>query len=661
MISAHPESPLKKGGFAAAEKSRATGGAIFATLPNMQIVLATCHVRPSAQAIPLAAGCLAASLPPALRRACRLLDLFPARTEAEQLDAIVALHPDLVAFPCYAWNRTRIVALARRLRRSLPQIKLVVGGPEAGATADILLADDTFDAVVRGEGENSFPALVAALARGGDLAAIPGISRRDDQAVRHNSPAPAVDLATAVSPWLSGILTPPRAGGVLWETSRGCPFACDFCYDGRGERGVRPVPPARLTAELDLFVKAGVSQLWVLDSTFNYPAERGKALLRLLAERAPHLHVHLEAKADFLDRETARLLGKIPCSLQIGLQSARPEVLRNIHRSHDPSAFARQIGYLAEAGVAYGFDLIYGLPGDNHRGFCESLAGALRLGPNQLDLFPLALLPGTALAARRAEFALDADPAPPYEVRGSRSYSAADLAASRRLAAATDLFYNRGRAVPFFEPLLALCGDEAIPFLEGFAALVEGRGQLFGDDWSAERILPLQRDYVAERLARRGQRQHRKVIDDLIVYNYHYAETLLAPELPVPRSVTCDLWQRPWRCAPQLRLLDFSCDPEELLAAGRDLPRRLARLRPRPTTRLLLRRGNTVISEAIAPELARLLRGSDGRQTPASLWGGRTGDKRLGEILAFAVREGLLLPAAPGTSGDVRRDQRQKR
>ncbi|PLY07763.1 MAG: hypothetical protein C0624_03335 [Desulfuromonas sp.] len=100
----------------------------------MKIVLATLHVRPSAQAVPLAAGCLAAALPEAQRRNCKLLDLFPEQDPDTWLEQLLENDPDLIAFPLYSWNRLPILDLARRLRQIRPAILLVAGGPEASAT-----------------------------------------------------------------------------------------------------------------------------------------------------------------------------------------------------------------------------------------------------------------------------------------------------------------------------------------------------------------------------------------------------------------------------------------------------------------------------------------------------------------------------------------------
>ncbi|WP_432823483.1 B12-binding domain-containing radical SAM protein, partial [Trichloromonas sp.] len=499
----------------------------------MRIVLPTLHVRRSAQAVPLAAGCLKAALPEPLRAQAQLLDLFPEQSDQSMLQAILASEPKLVAFSLYVWNRRRVCGLARQLRSARPAIKLVAGGPEVFADSQAVLSEGGFDGVILGEGEETFAELALRLARGAELEPSAGLVLAEQGgAGEAPSPSPAPDLGRLPSPWLEGAVAPTDAGGVLWETSRGCPFNCTFCFDGRGSRGTRLLPLARLEKELELFVRRQVSQVWVLDSTFNHPPERGKKLLKLLARKAPHIHFHLEAKADFLDRETARLLAKLSCSVQIGLQSARPEVLRKIHRSLDPEQFAQKIQLLAREGVTYGLDLIYGLPGDDFSGFCRSLNYAFGLAPNHIDIFPLAVLPGTVLHREAADHGLRAQLEPPYEILESATMSAADLDACRLLAASADLFYNTGRAVAFFAALLKVAGCDAVSFLRGFAAWllaeqkVSHEALLASERWMPAEALPLQEAYVAFLFKKQKQADLLPAAQDLLRYHFHYAETL---------------------------------------------------------------------------------------------------------------------------------------
>lgn len=621
----------------------------------MIIVLPTLHVRPSAQAVPLAAGCLAAALPESLRQGVRLLDLFPGTSAAAMQQQILALNPQLVAFPLYLWNRTLILELCRSLRRARPGLLLAAGGPEAAADPPGVLVEGELDLVIRGEGELTFAELVTRLTAGQPYEDVAGLSWRSGQGFAASAERCAVsDLDQLPSPWLSGLLQPTAQGGVLWETSRGCPFHCDFCYDSRGSRGVRLLGEERLTAELKWFVRQGVRQVWVLDSTFNYPPERGKALLRLIARHAPEIHFHLEAKADFLDRETARLLGRLACSVQVGLQSADPKVLKHIHRQHDPQQFASRIHQLAAEGVTYGIDLIYGLPGDNHAGFCRSVNAALELQPNHLDLFPLALLPGTPLHQQRERFGLQAQASPPYLIEQSASYSAADLAASKALASATDLFYNAGRAVAFFPALLKAANMEPAQLLTAFADWALTQSQVTPERlsdptaWSPAELLGLQAGFTRQLLKSRGRPDLEAAALDLIHYHFHYAETLLGEEtLPAAAKQLRNrpLWTTPWRLGPGVRLVSFRYEILDLLEMAEvNLEQFASLFRPVGSTAIFLRRGNEVFCESLEEDFLKLLQGSQGERSPAEIFGGSIGRVEGEEIVEFALAEGFLWP-----------------
>ncbi len=619
----------------------------------MKIVLPTLHVRRSPQAVPLAAACLAAALPAPLRDQATLLDFFPPAAEEEMLEEILACRPDLVAFPLYVWNRTALLALARRLRRELPALRLVAGGPEATADPAGVLAEGALDGVVRGEGEIAFARLAEQLSRGEEPSGLPGLSWQTPRGMVAGPDSPPAEPEELPSPWLSGVLAPAAGGGVLWETSRGCPFGCDFCYEAKGSRVGRHLPAARLEAELELFVRSQVSQIWILDPTFNFPPERGKELLRLLAARAPHIHIHLEAKADFLDRDAVRLLNRLHCSVQLGYQSGRPEVLRLLHRSHDPELFARKVHLLNAEGVTFGLDLIYGLPGDDYAGFCTSLDTALAFTPNSIDLFPLAVLPGTPLYRRSQEFGLRAQAVPPYQILESATYSAADLARSRRLAAAADLFYNIGRAVAVFPALLRATGRKPATFLEGFADWVtESAGiaeekLLQPESWRPRDILPLQEGYTERLLRAAGRADLLPAASDLLRYHYHYAETLLGEETVPPGEALTrrDLWDTPWRLAPQTRLVPFTYEVLDLQETGDvDLEELAAMFRPVGSVALFLRRGEQVFCESLEETFLRLLQGSDGQRTPREIFAGSVSRREGEEIVEFAVSEGFLLP-----------------
>ncbi len=618
----------------------------------MKIVLPTLHVRRSRQVTPLAAACLAAMVHARKDCRCRLLDFFPGDPVEKICHAILKPSPQLVVIPLYTWNRRTMLAVSRALKLQAPSLTIIAGGPEATAATAAVIAEGNLDGVIRGEGEETFGELVEMLLRDRRLSLIPGLSLpRDEHVVDGPDRLPA-DPAALPSPWLSGVLTPPAGGGVLWEVARGCRFDCSYCLDSLGYRNVSKLPEERLAAELALFSEAGVSQIWALDSTFNFPPERGKRLLQLLAGHAPEIHVHLEAKADYLDEEMIQMMALIPCSVQIGLQSFHPQVLRAIHRSLDIDSCVDKIQQMAEAGITYGFDLIYGLPTDDLDGFRSSLDSALSLRPNQVDLFPLAILPGTALHAQRADFGLVAAPSPPYEIERSATWTPDMLEKARLLAAATDLFYNLGRAVGFFTPLTELTGKTPVEFLEGFAdwmLLHQGvyRSVLLDSEcWLPEEILPMQEGYVQHLLLQAHREPVLQAALDLIRYHFHYAETLLGEEVtPSDDFDNGAPWERTWKRSPHVRLVPFSYEILDLMEMDEiDLQEFSELFRPVGSVALFCRRGGEVLCESLEEDLLTLLRSCDGRQTPEAIYSGSVSRKAGEEMIRFAAAEGFIVP-----------------
>jgi hypothetical protein len=617
----------------------------------MKIVLPTLHVRRSPQAVPLAAANLVATLVNCIDSDCELLDFFPDNSAEEISLIILSCKPDMVAIPLYSWNRQTMLDVSLRLKQKNPSIILIAGGPEATADPDGVIQQGKVDAVIQGEGEITFREVIELFSKSGQLTLLPGLSLSTDSGIQHGPKRPFADPEELPSPWLTGVLRAEQ--GVLWEVARGCPFQCSYCFDGLGSTTVRTIPTARLAAELDLFSAAGVDQLWVLDSSFNVPTRRGKELLSLLAGRAPDIHVHLEAKIEHLDSELIQMTALLPCSIQVGLQSTQPQVLRAIHRPLNIELYTRQLRELSEAGVTFGIDLIFGLPLDDLSGFRDSLTIALSFRPNHIDLFPLAVLPGTKLFDQKAEYGIIAETCAPYRILSSDSWSTADLDRAYELAAAADLFYNLGRAVGFFEVLLQTTGLEPVQFLEKFANWMMVEQGVFrsvlldAEQWRPEEILPMQEGFIQHLLINLDRNDLMQAALDLIRYHFHYAESLLGGEtLPLEEFPQEEVWTKLWRLAPDVRLVPFSYEILDLLEMGEvDLEEFTDLFRPVGSMALFMRQGEEILCESLEEDFSTLLRGCDGTRSPEQIFSGAVSKSSGSEVVRFAIAEGMLIPA----------------
>ena len=515
-------------------------------LSKKRIVCTTVLVETSPQALPLGAACIASAVKHnehiASSFSVELLS-FSNEDKSQDVSAIVQKilsgEPSKLAFVCfsvYVWNRTVLERVAQRIKQESPASVLIAGGPEVTAHP---FSFENFDYTVAGQGECAVPELIAFLdAKQNDRASmnIAGVYTRRDAAL-FNEMSPAEQTArlssltraavpaleTIASPYLDGTLDPSKYEGALWELARGCPFKCSYCYESKGEKKIAYFPEARLTKELELFAAKKIAQVFVLDPTYNADKKRAVSMLAQISEKAPGMFFYFEARAEFIDRELARAFTKIPCSLQIGLQSANEEVLSLVHRTMNKKQFVKNIGILNEEGVNFGFDLIYGLPGDSLNGFRQSIDFAVSLYPNNIELFCLSVLPGTDLYERSSELHLSFQSEPPYHVQKTNLFTEQDLHRAATLAQSCSLFYSQGRAVPWFVAVTAPLHIKPSVFFSDFILFCESKGIMLEEacvSLSVKKIEELQIAFIREKyIQKKLDRMVAAAIDCILLNN----------------------------------------------------------------------------------------------------------------------------------------------
>jgi len=492
----------------------------------------TVLIETSPQAMPLAAACIAAAVKHHPATAGRFRTDVQAFSKEDGVTAesvaaglLSGEMPACICFSVYVWNRQILEQSAVLIKQRHPEIVCLAGGPEI--TADPFTSG-SFDYCIAGAGENAVPELIAALwqqhVSGLSVpAALPPYVYRNREPARPVVHAPSCRADLLVSPWLDGDIDPSVYDGALWELARGCPYRCSYCYESKGEKKIAYFPEERIEQELDLFNRKKIAQVFVLDPTYNADKARALRMLRMIRQKAPGMFFYFEGRAELIDRELAKAFASIPCALQIGLQSAHEDVLKNVHRTLDKKLFVRNIGYLNDAGAVFGFDLIYGLPGDSLSGFRESVDFALSLYPNNLELFCLSVLPGTDLGDHAQELGLIWQHEPPYNVQSSTSFSAENIGRAEELSHACSIFYNQGRAVPWFLSIIYPLHIKPSAFFEDFSSwlILHGKDPAAADkDCLAHiEVEKLQLDFIRSKYAEKHLERQTAAVEDIIRLN----------------------------------------------------------------------------------------------------------------------------------------------
>ena len=384
------------------------------------------------------------------------------RDSAEVLRELLALRPDTASFSCYIWNIEFVLRLAADLKAVRPELTVILGGPEVSFTApQILGKHGQIDYILCGEGEESYPALLRALEQGGALPE--GAVSREGGAVPHEYPV-IRELDTLPSPYTKEMLSALSGRIVYYESSRGCPYCCSYCLSSVCG-GVRQFSLARVESELRKLTESGVSLIKFVDRTFNWDVERTLEILDLLITFPGETRWHFEIGGDLLNDRVLERLFSFPAGaiqLEMGVQSANPETLREIGRRENIDRLLRYARRITESGrIHLHMDLIAGLPFEGAAQFEKSFNTVYAARPHTLQLGFLKLLPGSPLRRDAEKYGIVYRAYPPYEVLATDWISAEELLALKETEEAVDRFHNSGR---FSRSLLYLEEFYASPF-----------------------------------------------------------------------------------------------------------------------------------------------------------------------------------------------------
>jgi radical SAM superfamily enzyme YgiQ (UPF0313 family) len=355
------------------------------------------------------------------------IEILPAM-EANQLgdralvDAILAREPELVGFTCYLWSVDRTLWVAARLRAQRPDLRILVGGPEITADNGWVLEAEAVDWFAIGEGEQTFAELLAALASGDQaaLARIPGLARRVDGRVVPGLPrTPLADIGLISSPYLDGILDAADSESLLLETSRGCVFKCRFCYYPKAYDRQYFLAPELVLANLEHARSRGAREVFLLDPTLNQRPDFAD-FLALLARGNPEqsLEFHGELRGEGITPKVAAAMRRANfAEVEIGLQSIDPHTQELMDRRNNLRAFENGVRALREQGIRTKVDLIVGLPGDTVESVRRGMHWlAERELVDEVQVFQLSILPGTAFRGDAERLGLVHQDRPPYAV-----------------------------------------------------------------------------------------------------------------------------------------------------------------------------------------------------------------------------------------------------
>jgi len=267
-----------------------------------------------------------------------------------------------------------------------PELLTVLGGIHGTVLHDTILhQNETIDAVVRGEGEETFPALVRTFFGGRNLDGIDGVTFRGSRGIVVNPDRPpAPDLDAFPLP-AHHLLENGRYRTRSLSSSRGCPHRCTFCsirslYGG----AVRLRSTASLLAEIRLLVAGGAKRILFTDDNVTLSDRRIRELCAALSDCGLNRGVEYYAQGRIDDLCRRPLLAGMLReagfrALYIGAESGSQEILDSYRKDLRPEDVIRGVSLCIEQDLTPVVNFILLGPLDTPETVAETIRLAKRL------------------------------------------------------------------------------------------------------------------------------------------------------------------------------------------------------------------------------------------------------------------------------------------
>ena len=305
----------------------------------------------------------------------------PANAILDEIAArAVAAEPRLLGLTALSPVEGRFAsALARRVKALDPTLPIVVGGLWATTYAPQILArEPAIDAVVRGPGELPARALLASSTdRTPRWQDAPGMVWRGG----FTAPPPRYSAGLAVPLDLSLLAHPERYDIMVYLSSRGCPYRCNFCSEPLVFPAYTDEPLAKLRADFAAFTAVGKPYyLWLCDPIFGFSPGRVTELCELIAPTP--FEFLIESRVDVMKPEMVAQVARAGCRLiYFGLESGATRSLvelgkcRNRQHVRQYRDGARAlVEACAREGVVALMGVMNPVPNDGAEDLTESLA-----------------------------------------------------------------------------------------------------------------------------------------------------------------------------------------------------------------------------------------------------------------------------------------------
>jgi len=317
------------------------------------------------------------------------------------IDIIKDKRPDMVVsmtgVECFDSDVNAIISI----KNQMPGIKMVAFGYYPSIFHQEVLDNTNIDYIIKGEPEVCLSSLVKAIEDGKDQDAIPGLIRRGSKT--SIPPERIGDLDKLPFPDPSLLLTNNykemliQGSIALIQSSRGCPFACNYCVTSYGRKVVMR-SPENIVSEIEFLIGKGFRTFRFNDDTLILNKARVEKMCELIIQKKLKIRWTCLSRIDTLDQDLLTLMKGAGCKrIYIGVESFSQKILDYYQKGYKSADILQRIELVRRAGIQSSGFMIIGAPVEAADDLAKNKEGLRRSKLDFVIISKLTPYPGTPL------------------------------------------------------------------------------------------------------------------------------------------------------------------------------------------------------------------------------------------------------------------------
>lgn len=335
-------------------------------------------------------------------------------TEQEAIQKICSSEPDLLGITLHATAAHSTSArIAVSVKKELGDVVTVAGGHHATFLPHEMLRSG-FDLVSIGEGDGTIADIAKEIEGRKDFRYIPGIAYMENGRCMLTEPRPLIQVLDDLPLPALELVRPELYTFEVFgkdhrvaciETSRGCPYACDFCsVTPTWGNKWRNKTVRRTVEELKLAQKLGYDWVFFTDDIFVVPpnVDLRRKLFQEMRNKFSFRWI-AQMRADVTSRNPDLIRDAAEAGLTVaflGVESGSQEVLKKMHKGIFTPQSVQAVRTLSDNGVVVLIGMMLGAPYESFRDMLQSLKFSNRLADAGADALQFSIytpLPGTRI------------------------------------------------------------------------------------------------------------------------------------------------------------------------------------------------------------------------------------------------------------------------